>query len=306
MKVVVAGGSGFIGRALVRELADRGDKVVVLSRGPGRDEGPVRTVHWTAGSPGPWQDEVRTADAVLNLAGEPVADARWTDARKREIEQSRVVSASALSEILAAGGHQVKVLVNVSAVGFYGTTHGDAPLDESTPPGDDFLARVCVAREAAAEPARRGIVRVCHARMGVVLGPDGGVLAKMVPPFKAFVGGPIGDGKQAIPWVHRRDAVRALLFAVDHAELDGPFNVTAPEPATMNDFARTLGAVLGRPSALRVPGAALRLAMGEAADMVLKGQRAIPKRLADLGFAFVFPDLKSALVDAIDRVRLAS
>lgn len=306
MKVVVAGGSGFIGRALVRELGDRGDKVVVLSRGPGRDEGPVRTVHWTPGEAGPWEAELLGADAVLNLAGEPVADARWTDARKREIEQSRVESSRGIADVLARGGHRVKVFVNVSAVGFYGNHHGDAPVDESTPPGDDFLARVCVAREAAAEPARRGIVRVCHARMGVVLGPDGGVLAKMVPPFRAFVGGPLGDGKQPIPWVHRRDAVRALVFAIDHAELDGPFNVTAPEPATMNELARTLGLVLGRPAAIRVPGAALKLALGEAADVVLKGQRALPKRLVELGFAFVFPDLKSALADAVDGVRLAS
>ena len=167
-----------------------------------------------------------------------MADARWIDARKREIEQSRVESSRGIADVLARGGHRVKVFVNVSAVGFYGNHHGDAPVDESTPPGDDFLARVCMAREAAAEPARRGIVRVCHARMGVVLGPDGGVLAKMVPPFRAFVGGPLGDGKQPSPGCTggRRACV---VFAIDHAELDGPFNVTAPEPATMNELART-------------------------------------------------------------------
>jgi uncharacterized protein (TIGR01777 family) len=285
MRVILTGGTGFIGRALALALVERHDEVVVVSRHP-------------KGTAVPWdaiESEVERADAVVHLAGEPVADRRWTDARLESIRTSRVDTTARVARAIQRATRKPRVFVSGSAVGYYGMHRDDRVLDESSPPGDDVLARICVAWEAAADPARI-VTRVVHPRTGVVLERSGGALAKMVPAFEMFVGGPVGSGTQWLGWIHLRDQVRALLFAIDHEALTGAFNVTAPEPVDMNHFAKALGHALHRPSAMRVPATALKLALGTGlAEVLLTGQRAIPRNLQAAGFTFNYPTIGPAL-----------
>ena len=308
VRIIVSGGTGFVGRALSHALVGAGHQVIVLTRGPARDlshacaecgvGGTVELATWTPERAGAWMDVVDGADAIVHLAGAGVADARWTDQRKEVIRASRVESTRLLAEAAAGAKKRPSVLVSVSGVGHYGMKAGDRILTEDDPLGDDFLAKLTEQWEGAAKPARDAGVRVVHPRFGLVLGRGGGLYGKLAPLFKAFVGGPIGDGKQYMPWVHIRDTVRALEAMIQRPDLEGAYNVTAPEPVTMNELAAELGASLNRPSAMRVPAIAVKVAMGrEAAEAVLTGQRAIPKRLVDAGFAFVFPELRSALAD---------
>jgi hypothetical protein len=282
-RILLTGGTGFIGAALSAALRARGDEVVVVSR-----SGPVT---WDG-----VEDEVARADAVVHLAGEPIADARWTPQRLERIRSSRVDTTRRLAAALATRT-QAKVFVSGSAVGIYGMRLDDVLCDESTPAGDDVLARIGTEWEAAAAPARETGVRVAHPRVGIVLG-HGGALAKMRKPFELFAGGPIGTGRQWLSWIHVSDVVRALVFAIDRESLTGPFNCVAPAPATMNDFARALGKALGRPSFFRVPAIALRAALGDGvAELLLTGQRAVPRKLLEAGFQFEFPGLDEALRD---------
>ncbi len=237
-------------------------------------------------------------DAVVHLAGASVADERWTEERKRLLWSSRIESTRLLAEAIAEAKHKPSVFVSASAVGRYGTSTGDVTLTEESPAGSDFLAKLCVAWEAAAVPAAEAGVRVVHPRIGLVLGRSGGVYQKLAPLFRAFVGGPLGHGAQYMPWIHVRDVVRALVAMIVRDDLRGAYNLTAPEPVTMNAFATAMGESLGRPSVFRVPAIAMKLALGtEAATAVLTGQRAVPKRLIEAGFEYVFPDLPSALAD---------
>lgn len=307
MRVVVTGGTGFVGKALVASLVERGDDVVVFTRGPsnapvppsGTRPGSVSYVGWTPDREGPWMEQLDGASAVVHLAGAGVFDERWSEARKQVLRDSRILSTDLLARGMAKAARKPRVFVSTSAVGIYGTKTGDALLEDDAPHGDDFLARLVHDWEAAAEPARDAGVRVCHPRTGLVLGQGGGMLEKMLPPFKAFVGGPVGSGKQWLPWVHLRDVVRAMEYAIATPSLAGAFNLMAPEPVTMNDFADALGKALGRPSKMRVPAFAVKMAFGEAAEVVLTGQRAVPTALVRSGFAFVFPDLASALADLV-------
>jgi uncharacterized protein (TIGR01777 family) len=285
-RILLTGATGFIGRALAAALRARGNEVIEVSR-----RGPV---DWDR-----VDTEVARADAVVHLAGEPIADGRWTPERLERIRSSRVDTTRQLARALAAADAPAsRVFISGSAVGIYGMRMDDVVCDESTPPGDDVLARIGVDWERAADPARDAGVRVAHPRTGIVLGRGGGALEKMRRPFELFTGGPLGSGRQWLSWIHLRDAVRALLFALDHAELSGPFDVVAPEPATMNDFAKALGHALGRPSLFRVPAFALRAALGDGvAELLLTGQRVVPRRLADAGFTFDFPRLDEALRD---------
>jgi uncharacterized protein (TIGR01777 family) len=312
--VVISGGTGFIGRLLTMALTERGDDVVVLSRrsrgqmrhcdglGPRpacfRGSGKVELVSWTPEKHGEWWRAVDGADAVVHLAGAGVFDEAWTPERRDVLRSSRIRSTDLLAQAIARAERKPSVFVSGSASGIYGTSTGDQLLTETDLPGDDFLAQLCVEWEGAAAPAREAGVRVCHPRTGLVLGPSGGMLAKMLPAFRAFVGGPVGTGAQYMGWVHIVDVVRALEHAMD-TELSGPFNVTAPEPVTMDTFAQVLGEALGRPSIFRVPPFAVKLAFGDRAEAVLTGQRALPRRLSDSGFAFVFPELGSALADLV-------
>jgi uncharacterized protein (TIGR01777 family) len=274
MRVVVAGASGLIGTHLSKALRARGDEPVALPR---------------LGT-GPWS--VEGADAVVNLAGASVAGKRWTPEYKKEIEESRVRSTRALVQAIAAAARKPRVLVNASAVGYYGG-RGDEPVDESAGPGADFLANVVRQWEAEAQ---RAPIRSVQVRTGIVLSKKGGALEKMLPPFKAFVGGPIGSGKQWFPFIHIADEVGAILWCIDR-ELTGPVNLVAPGVVTMKDFAKALGRSLHRPSWAPVPAAPLKILLGEFASSILEGQRAVPKKLLDSGFRFRFPDVDSALRD---------
>lgn len=260
--------------------------------------GTAELVSWTPETAGPWMDVVDGADAVVHLAGAGVVDERWTSERKKLLRSSRITSTRLLAEAIAKAKKRPAVFVSASGVGHYGMKTGSNVIDESAPVGDDFLATLTQDWENAARPAAEAGARVVHPRFGLVLGRRGGLYGKLAPLFKSFVGGPVGDGEQYMPWVHLRDTVSAILAMVDRPDFAGAYNVVAPSPVTMNEFTDELGASLGRPSVMRVPAFAVKLAMGaEAAQAVLTGQRAQPKRLVDAGFAFVFPDLRSALVD---------
>lgn len=309
LRVIISGGTGFVGKALVTALCERGDDVVVLSRGKGGTEGlgarpdsgggagKVELATWTPEEAGDWSRVVDGADAVVHLAGAGVLDSNWTPERRAVLRSSRIRSTELLAEAMSRAEKRPRVFVSCSAIGYYGTSTGDRILAEDAPPGDDFLARLVVDWEKAAYPVREAGIRLCTPRIGLVLG-DGGMLDQMLPAFRAFVGGPVGSGKQYMAWIHLVDTVQALVHALD-TDLHGPFNVTAPEPVTMKVFATAMGKAMGRPSLFRVPPFAVKLMLGDRSEAILSGQRAIPKVLVDAGFAFVFPELDSALSDIL-------
>ncbi|MCC6398373.1 MAG: TIGR01777 family protein [Bacteroidetes bacterium] len=298
MKVVLAGATGFLGTYLVQQLVARGDSVTILTRrsASGRPDPPagVRYVIWNGESQGEWKETLSGAQAVVNLSGESMAGGRWTRARKQRIRSSRIGPTRALVEAMRSMTEPPAALINVSAVGYYGST-GDTPAMETEGPGSGFVAETCVLWEAEARAAAEFGVRVVLPRLGVVLGNDGGALPRMTLPFRFYVGGPIGSGKQWFPWVHRADIVGAILMCLDNDGVSGPINVVAPESVTMVWFSKTLGEVLGRPSWMPVPGAALRVALGEMSGMILEGRQIVPGRLLDLAYPFAYPKLLGAL-----------
>ncbi|MEE8192829.1 MAG: TIGR01777 family oxidoreductase [Gemmatimonadales bacterium] len=298
MRVFVTGGTGFIGTRLVHALAERGDECVVLSRN-GTDRWNHPTVEVLKGDPtrpGEWQSRVGDANVVVNLAGKRLVEPphRWTDARKRQLVQSRVESTRQVVAAIRAASTTPAVLLSASAIGYYGDRAAEA-LDESASPGDDFLAKLSLEWEAAAREAE-SVTRVALLRTGLVLDPREGALAPLVPLFKLGLGGPWGPGQQWWSWIHIADEVGLILYAIDH-ELAGPINLTAPTPVTVNQFAQSLGKALKRPALLRAPAFAVRLALGEMADALLGSQRVVPERALDAGYAFRFPDLAGALAD---------
>jgi uncharacterized protein len=292
--VFVTGATGLIGRAVCAALLGQGHFVTALSRsgGAGLPTG-ARPVQGDPTAPGPWLDALAGTDACVHLAGEPVAGGRWTAERKRRIRESRVASTRHIAALLADTGP--RVLVSGSAIGIYGP-RGDEPLDESSPPGDDFLARVCKEWEAAADGAAQR-ARVVKLRTGIVLAREGGALPRMALPFKLFAGGPIGDGAFWQSWIHLADEVGLILFALGNDAVSGPLDATAPGPVRNRDLARALGRALHRPSLLPTPVAALRLALGEMANVVASGQRVLPRKAEALGYRFRFPAIDAALAD---------
>ena len=287
MKVLLTGGTGFIGSRLRPALAARGHEVKVVSRKPGAD------FDWTAES---IRRGVRETDAIVHLAGEGIADRRWTAARKRALVESRVRTTRLLAE--AAAETRPRCLLTASAVGYYGPSEAEG-LTEDAPPGDDFLARLCVEWEASTAPAREAGVRVATPRFGVVLHPEGGALRKMLLPFRMFVGGPIGSGEQWMSWIHLADLLALIVFLLEHDDARGPFNATAPRPVRMKEFAHSLGRALHRPSLVPLPALVPRLLLGEAADVVLTGQHVVPRRATESGFRFSFPEIEPALRDLV-------
>lgn len=305
MRITVTGATGLIGTAVVRALRDRGDDVVALSRDSGRAReklgAEVECHSWAEpkAEPPP-AAAIDGADAVIHLLGEPIAQ-RWTREAKREILDSRVLGTRSLVagiEALPAGGRP-GVLVSQSATGYYGP-RGDEPVDESAAAGDDFLAVVSTAWEREASAARE-LLRVVIPRMGVVLADGGGALAKMLPPFRLGVGGPVAGGRQYVPWIHLDDAVGALLRCAKDERANGPVNLTAPRPVTNAELSKALGRALHRPAVAPVPAAAVRLLYGEMAATVLTGQRVVPTRLLELGYEFKFAEVEPALRDVLER-----
>jgi len=304
MKIVVAGGTGFIGRKLVKILSESGHHVIVLTRNPEgarKDAHPgARLEQWDGRTVGEWRSHLSGADAVINLAGESIAAKRWTRSQKDRITRSRVEATRAIIEAMRLAVSKPRVLLSASAVGYYGSVE-DGDVTESHPKGAGFLPEVCEQWEHEARKAELLGIRVVILRMGVVLGDDGGALEKMILPFKLFVGGPLGSGKQWFPWVHRDDVVGAALFAIENANLSGPVNVSAPESVTMKQFCAALGDVFHRPSWLPVPGFVLRVALGEMSEMLLTGQRQIPSVLTNAGYTFRHSKLTPALLSALRK-----
>jgi uncharacterized protein len=294
--IVVTGGTGFLGRALVATLRGRGRDVAVVTRDPenGRVPAGARAVSWND-----LPSAVNGADAVYNLAGETIAQ-RWTPAAKARIVGSRAWAAEQVGAALRAAKARPSVLVNASAVGFYGN-RGDEELTEASGPGSGFLAETTMAWEDAARRASPGGVRLVLPRIGVVLGEEGGALSKMLLPFRLGVGGPLGNGRQWMPWIHRDDLVALLVAALEDPRLAGPVNATAPAPVTMKAFAATLGRVLHRPAFAPAPAFAIRAAMGEMAALVLDGQKVLPAKASALGFRFRFAGLEPALREILDH-----
>jgi uncharacterized protein (TIGR01777 family) len=301
MHVFITGGTGLIGTHLIRRLGERQDTVVLLTRRPqaarGRFGSDCTVVEGDPMQAGSWMEAVKDCDAVVNLAGEGIFNRRWNTAFKTMLRDSRVQSTENIVKVLERSGSP-RVLVNASAIGYYGPL-GDEEVVEEHPPGDDFLARICVDWERAAQGAQAFGVRIAIIRVGVVLAREGGALPPMMRPFKLFAGGPMGTGRQWISWIHLEDIVGLFLLALDQANAVGPLNGTAPNPVTNKEFTRTLGQVMHRPSFLPAPRLGLRLALGEVADLITTGQRVLPKKALALGYSFRFPSLETALTDLL-------
>lgn len=302
MNIFIAGGTGFIGSALARRLDQDGHEVVILSRSAPRDGAWPRAIAFVQGDPtrpGSWQDRMRQADVVFNFVGAPIFHL-WTRHYKELIRSSRLESTARIVEALSAEGEGPRLLINASAVGFYGFRN-DERVGEDAEQGTDFLAKVSADWEAEALRARSKGIRVVIPRLGIVLGREGGALRAMLPAFRLGVGGKLGNGRQWFPWIHVDDVVNALRFLMISPHADGPYNLCAPGPVTNAEFTRTLGTVLHRPTFMPAPGFLIRGLGGEFGENLLHGQRAVPARLQDAGFVFQFPTLHAALKDLLPK-----
>lgn len=301
MKVAVTGATGFVGQRLVERLQEEGHQILILVRNankaasifPPQQFSNIEILAYQPQTSGTWQQSLSGCNGVVNLAGEPLVGDRWTDSRKREIIDSRSVGTQKIVEAIAAADPKPTVLVNTSAIGYYGTSE-TAVFDESSPPGDDFLASVCQAWEKSAQTVTDSGTRLVIFRFGIVLGM-GGALAKMLPPFQMFAGGPIGNGRQWFSWIHRDDLVNLILAALLDNSKSGIYNATAPNPVRMNELCQSLGRVLNRPSWLPVPDIALELLLGEAAQLVLEGQNVQPQNTQAAGFQYKYKTIDTAL-----------
>ena len=302
MRVIIAGGSGLIGTALAEKLLTEGHQVSILSRGPSRKRLPTRAqaARWDGRTPDGWQHLVEEADAIVNLVGENLGKSKWTPARKALILNSRTMAGQAITAAVQAANHKPGVLLQASAVGYYGTTD-DKKLDENQPPGDDFMAQVCVQWEDSTRLVEELGVRRIVIRSGVVLAAGSDILNKFLLQFHLFGGGPLGSGKQWLPWIHITDQIDAMLFLIKNELADGAYNLMSPEPATNAQFGKTLGKLIRRPYWIPVPAFALKLVLGEMSNLVLDGQRAIPRRLLEAGYNFRFVDLELALRSLLSK-----
>lgn len=291
MVTVIAGGSGFLGRLLAARLRTDGHRVLTLTRRSGLPD----SITWQPdGTAGTLPAQLEGVDAVVNLAGENLAEGRWTESRKHVLVSSRVLPTRTLAAAINACTRPPRVFVSGSAVGYYGAC-GDEPITEATPPGSDFLARICVDWEQEARAVDSTRTRLAIVRTGIVLSKDGGALQKMLLPFKLGAGATLGSGRQYFPWIHAGDWVAMVAWMIGTETAAGAFNAAAPQPVTNHEFTRTLGRVLRRPAILKAPAFAMHLAAGEMADMVLHGQRVLPVHAEQLGFRFVHRALEPAL-----------
>ncbi|MDZ8188132.1 MAG: TIGR01777 family oxidoreductase [Nostoc sp. ChiSLP02] len=305
MKIAVTGATGFVGSRLVQKLQTQGHRILVLTRNtafaqkvfPSQAFPNVEIVAYTPTKSGSWQNAIANCDGVVNLAGEPIGEGRWTPERKQEILNSRKLGTQKIVEAIVNANPKPTVLINASAIGYYGTSE-TAAFDETSLSGNDFLAQVCQAWEAEATKVKDAGVRLVILRLGIVLG-NGGVLGKMIPPFKLFAGGPIGSGRQWFSWIHVDDLVNLIFQALTKPEIEGVYNATAPQPVRMADLSHTLGQVLHRPSWLPVPGFAIEALLGDGAIVVLEGQKVLPKRTVETGFEYQYSNLQSALTEIL-------
>jgi uncharacterized protein (TIGR01777 family) len=303
MRIVIAGGTGFLGSPLAEMYAEDGHDVRLLSRGlapgesrhePGTGVPGISRVGWKPdGRSGPWATCISGADAVINLAGASIGGKRWSPQRKAELRDSRLLATRSLAAAIAQAPVAPRLFISSSAVGYYGASGGE-PKTESSPTGSDFLAHLCEDWEAEARKAAREGMRLAIIRSGVVLEKSGGALAQMITPFRLFVGGPMGSGRQFMSWIHRLDWIEIVRWIVQTPEADGVFNLTAPHPVTNRELARMLGRSLKRPALLPAPGFALKIVLGEFANSLLTGQRVLPAHAQALGYHFRYPELDIA------------
>lgn len=301
MKIAVTGATGFVGTRLVERLQEEGHSVLVLTRDAARGRRvfpqsafpKVEVVAYTPLESGEWQGAIAGCDGVVNLAGAPIAEGRWTPERKKEILDSRKIGTQKIVEAIAQANPKPSILINSSAIGFYGASE-TATFNETSASGDDFLAQVCREWEAEAQKVQESGTRLVIIRTGIVLGM-GGAIEKMLLPFKLFAGGPIGSGRQWFSWIHRDDLVNLILAALNNSQMNGVFNGTAPNPVRMAEFTQAMGQVMNRPSWLPVPAIALEVLLGDAAHVVLEGQQVLPKRTQESGFRYQYESVKPAL-----------
>lgn len=306
MKIAITGATGFVGSRLVQKLTENGHSILVLTRNENRGKRVfpstafpnIEIVGYTPKQSGEWQKKISGCDAVINLAGEPIADKRWTPAEKKEIKESRQLGTQKIVEAIQQAENKPSVLINTSAIGYYGTSETKT-FDENSPPGNDFLAEVCQVWEGEAHKVKEADVRLVILRFGIVLG-EGGAIAKMITPFRFFAGGPIGSGRQWFSWIHREDLVNLIIQALNRSDMEGVYNATAPNPVTMTELSQKLGEVMHRPSWLPVPDFALEMLLGDGAKVVLEGQQVLPKKTEATGFQYQYPTVKPALVDIVD------
>ncbi len=298
MKLMVAGGTGLIGRLLVNRLLEEDHAVWVLSRNPQKARFPsaVKMVKWDGRSPAGWQPLVEQMDAIVNLCGENLGAKRWTEPRLRLLKSSRIEPAQAILQAIRDASHRPAVLLQSSAVGYYGSTQAQV-LDEKSAAGSDRLAQLVVDWENAAGPVDELGVRRIIVRQGIVLDDHEGALPRMLLPFRLFAGGPVGSGRQWVSWISRTDIAEVILFLLEKADASGVYNLTAPQPVTNADFGKTIASVIRRPYWMPVPEFFLRLLFGEMSKIVLEGQRVIPARLLEAGYSFHNPNLRSALTE---------
>jgi len=298
LNILVSGGTGFIGRPLCASLLQEGHRVILLTRRKKEAsrllEPAMGTVEWNGREAGVWEQQLEGVDAVINLAGAPIADARWTDHRKQLITESRIMSTRLLVQACSRLAVKPQVFINASGIGYYGL-QGDHLLDESSGPGTGFLADLCVQWEAAAREAASYGMRVVCLRNGMVLDRDGGALPRMALPFRFYMGGPVMPGTQWVSWIHRDDVIGLIEWVLTNATVSGPMNAVAPNPVRMTEFCRTLGAALHRPSWFPIPEFVLKIALGELGSMMTTGQRIAPSVATQGGYRFRYPLLEGAL-----------
>ncbi len=304
MRVIITGGSGLIGQALAADLLKNGHEVIILSRDPQRHSAHlppgVRHEQWDGRSAQGWGHLVEDAGAIVNLAGENIGERRWTEARKQAIIESRVQAGKAVSEAVAQARKKPGVVLQASAIGYYGS-HADEIITEKSPPADDIMSQICQQWEPTTAPVEQASVRRVVARSGVVLSREGGAFPRMVMPFNFFAGGPLGSGQQWISWIHLRDEVAGLRFLLGNPNAAGVYNLTSPYPLRNVDFERAIGRAMHRPAIIPTPAFAIRLLFGEMAITVLEGQRVVPERLETEGFLFNFPRIDEALRDLLSK-----
>lgn len=296
MKIVVAGGTGFVGKALVKNLLDQGHEVIILTRKIPNTAQPDRLkyVEWLSKET-PTAEELHGSDIFINLAGESINSVRWTEIQKKSILNSRLNAVHELLTIMKKLTPLPKALLNASAIGYYGTSEHKVFTEKDKGTVDDFLSQTVMEWENAAAHATTLGIRTVFCRFGVILDQHEGALPKMVTPYKAFIGGNLGHGRQWMSWIHIEDVVRAMTFVMNQGDIQGPVNFTAPHPVSMEEFGRILASVLHRPHWLPVPGIALKLLLGEMSTLVLDGQKVLPQKLVDHGYQFKYPELRSAL-----------